>query len=171
MRGLVFYLAVATLCVAGVWGLVLGRSQLPDDAALAGAFPDLSNRQRLRSKAEELASRVAAATRSHVAVPQTLLVSAAVHALFVRVALPVFLPALAAALALGLFRREAARTLAKFSSPTVAFAAKKLFLAALLALVVFALTPVAVPFWTAYAALGVMVATVAVYVENIPVKI
>lgn len=179
MRGFVFMSAATLFVVAGTWGALLGRSpercSSTSDPHADAAFPDPSRRERLRAAAEPLARRVGETVRGYLGTPgprsQSLLLSAAMHALFVLQTLPVFVPALLGAVALGLFRREAARTLVKFSSPTLAFAAKRILLAALLALGVFALTPMAVPYWFAYTALGVMTTTLAIYVENIPVKI
>lgn len=179
MKGFIFMPAATLLVVAGIWAALLGRSPGPSvdvsDPHAEAAYPDPSRRERLRAAAQPMAGRVGETVGGYLGTPgsrsQALLLSAAMHAVFVLHCLPVFVPALLGAVALGLFRREAARTLVKFSSPTFAFAAKKIFLAALLALGVFALTPMAVPYWSAYAALGVMTATLAIYVENIPVKI
>ena len=173
---------LAGLAVLIAWGWVLVRrspsqgSLKRESRTLSRLVPDTQAVRDLEASASRLvqvSERLlpASAGRETPSRLRGAMWTAGLHLAIALEILPILVPLLASGITLGLALREACRHGLRFASPTRAYLAKHLFGASFLLLVLFAVTPISLPYWTLWADSLAMSGGMFTYVANMPIKL
>ncbi len=144
-----------------------------EDVSFADAYPPHGSQPAMSSRPRDLhppLRLVGLLLGDAVAFPQ----AAALVDRRLRVAgglLPLFLASLAAAFLPGALLRERLRFGTAYASPSVSFLAKRLAEGGLLVLFVWSFSPLPLPYWVFYPALGGVAMGTATYVANLPLRL
>ena len=96
---------------------------------------------------------------------------AALHGSVALELLPIAILVLAAGLTAGLARREGLRNGSRFASPIWSWMGKRVAIFGMACSLVFALTPLVLPWWTLWAGVVVASGGTGIYVSNLPLKL